>query len=108
MYHNTIKKFETTASGINISGSIESVGVSTFFSVGISSNLSVSGVSTFQSTVSVAGTSIFLGSNSSPVIKTDITGITTGVQIRNIISLPQGSYDAIVSPDPNTYYIITP
>lgn len=108
LYHNTIKKFETSASGINVSGSIECVGVSTFFSIGISSNLNVSGVSTFQSTVSVAGTSIFLGSNESPVVQTDITGITTGVQIRNIISLPQGSYDAIVSPDPNTYYIITP
>jgi len=91
LYQGTYKKFETTSAGVLISGGIEATGISTF-----------------QSTVSVAGTSIFLGSNEAPVIQTDITGITTGVQIRNIISLPQGSYDAIVSPDPNTYYIITP
>jgi hypothetical protein len=40
-------------------------------------------------------------------VKTDTTGVTGADQVTNIISLTQAEYDAIVSPDANTFYVIT-
>lgn len=51
--------------------------------------------------------SITFGTNASPAVKTDTTGVTGADQITNIISLTQAEYDAIVSPDASTFYVIT-
>jgi hypothetical protein len=40
-------------------------------------------------------------------VKTDPTGVTGADQINNMMSLTQAEYDAIVSPDANTFYVIT-
>lgn len=47
------------------------------------------------------------GTNASPAVKTDTTGVTGADQITNIISLTQAEYDAIVSPVATTLYVIT-
>lgn len=43
----------------------------------------------------------------SPAVKSDTTGVTGADQITNMMSLTQAEYDAISSPDANTFYIIT-
>ena len=48
-----------------------------------------------------------MGANAAPVVKTDTTGVTGADQITNIMSLTQAEYDAIVSPDAATFYVIT-
>ena len=48
------------------------------------------------------------GPSTSPAVKTDTTGVTGADQITNIMSLTQAEYNAIVSPDANTFYIIVP
>jgi len=40
-------------------------------------------------------------------VKTDPTGVTGADEINNMMSLTQAEYDAIVSPDANTFYVIT-
>lgn len=40
-------------------------------------------------------------------VKSDPTGIVGATAINNIVKISQADYDNIVSPDPNTYYIIT-
>lgn len=57
-------------------------------------------------TVATTG-SITVGANAAPVVKTDTTGVTGADQITNIMSLTQAEYDAIVSPDAATFYVIT-
>ena len=57
-------------------------------------------------TIATTG-SITLGANASPAVKTDTTGVTGADQVTNIISLTQAEYDAIVSPDASTFYVIT-
>lgn len=48
------------------------------------------------------------GPGTSPAVKTDTTGVTGADQITNIMSLTQAEYNAILSPDANTFYIIVP
>jgi hypothetical protein len=50
---------------------------------------------------------ITFGVNSAPAVKTDTTGVTGADQVTNIISLTQAEYNAIVSPDSATFYVIT-
>jgi hypothetical protein len=50
---------------------------------------------------------VVLGPNSAPAVKSDTTGVTGADQITNMMSLTQAEYDAIVSPDANTFYVIT-
>ena len=57
-------------------------------------------------TIATTG-SITVGANAAPVVKTDTTGVTGADQITNIMSLTQAEYDAIVSPDAATFYVIT-
>jgi hypothetical protein len=57
-------------------------------------------------TVDIAG-DLVLGPNNAPAIKSDTTGVTGADQITNMMSLTQAEYDAIVSPDANTFYVIT-
>jgi hypothetical protein len=57
-------------------------------------------------TVDIAG-DLVLGPNSAPAVKSDTTGVTGADQITNMMSLTQAEYDAISSPDANTFYIIT-
>ena len=57
-------------------------------------------------TIATTG-SITLGANASPAVKTNTTGVTGADQVTNIISLTQAEYDAIVSPDASTFYVIT-
>lgn len=57
-------------------------------------------------TIATTG-SITLGANASPAVRTDTTGVTGADQVTNIISLTQAEYDAIVSPDSSTFYVIT-
>jgi hypothetical protein len=57
-------------------------------------------------TIATTG-SITVGANAAPVVRTDTTGVTGADQITNIMSLTQAEYDAIVSPDAATFYIIT-
>jgi hypothetical protein len=57
-------------------------------------------------TIATTG-SITVGANAAPVVKTDTTGVTGADQVTNIMSLTQAEYDAIVSPDAATFYVIT-
>jgi hypothetical protein len=57
-------------------------------------------------TVDIAG-NLVLGPNNAPAVKSDTTGVTGADQITNMMSLTQAEYDAIVSPDANTFYVIT-
>lgn len=41
-------------------------------------------------------------------VKSNTAGITGADQITNMVSLTQAEYDAIVSPNASTFYIITP
>jgi hypothetical protein len=41
------------------------------------------------------------------VVESDVTGVTGADQVTNIMSLTQAEYDAIGTPDVNTFYIIT-
>lgn len=51
---------------------------------------------------------IYDGTNFTPALvpQTDVTGITGASTITNIVQLSQANYDAIVTPDPNTLYVI--
>ena len=60
------------------------------------------------STGEVRITTLQLGANNAPAVRTDVTGVTGADPINNIISLTQAEYNAIVSPDANTFYVITP
>ena len=60
------------------------------------------GSQTIATTGSITG-----GANAAPVILTDTTGVTGADQVTNIISLTQAEYDAIVSPNASTFYVIT-
>lgn len=40
------------------------------------------------------------------MVESDITGITGADAITNIVSLTQAEYDAIVSPDSDTLYVV--
>ena len=51
--------------------------------------------------------SLAVGANSSPVVKSDATGIAGADQITNMVSLTQAEYDAITLPDASTFYVIT-
>jgi hypothetical protein len=51
--------------------------------------------------------SLAVGANSSPVVKSDATGIAGADQITNMVSLTQAEYDAIALPDASTFYVIT-
>jgi len=62
---------------------------------------------TFSSTATVSVPNLVIGANSSPAVKSDVTGITGADQVTNMVSLTQAEYDAIASPDPATFYIIT-
>ena len=42
-----------------------------------------------------------------PFVLTNTSGVTGADQVTNIISLTQAEYDAIVSPDASTFYVIT-
>jgi len=57
-------------------------------------------------TVDIAG-ELVLGPNSAPAVKSDTTGVTGADQITNMMSLTQAEYDAIATPDANTFYVIT-
>jgi hypothetical protein len=50
---------------------------------------------------------LLLGVNSAPAVRTDTTGVTGAQQVINVISVTQAQYDAIVSPSPTTFYVIT-
>jgi len=41
-------------------------------------------------------------------VVSDTTGITGADRVRNIVSLTQAEYNAIISPAADTFYIITP
>lgn len=41
------------------------------------------------------------------MVQSDVTGVTGADPITNMMSLTQAEYDAIGSPDPNTFYLIT-
>jgi hypothetical protein len=43
-----------------------------------------------------------------PFVLTDIKGVAGATEIRNIIALTQAQYNAIATPDANTFYVITP
>ena len=60
------------------------------------------GSQTIATTGSITG-----GTNAAPVVLTDTTGVTGADQITNMMSLTQAEYDAIPSPDANTFYVIT-
>lgn len=51
---------------------------------------------------------IYDGTNFTPALvpQTDVTGITGASAITNIVQISQANYDAIVTPDPNTLYVI--
>lgn len=42
----------------------------------------------------------------SGLVESDITGITGAGSVTNIVTISQSNYDIIVTPDPNTIYII--
>ena len=42
-----------------------------------------------------------------PFIQSDVSDVSGATSITNIISLTQAQYNAITSPDANTFYIIT-
>jgi hypothetical protein len=46
------------------------------------------------------------GGLSDSAVQSDVTGITGADQVTNIVSLTQAEYDAIVTPDESTLYII--
>jgi len=46
------------------------------------------------------------GAKTDLAIISDITGLTGGIQINNIVGITQAGFDLIVSPDPNTEYKI--
>jgi len=48
------------------------------------------------------------GPGTTIAVKSDTTGVTGADQVTNIMSLTQAEYNAIVSPDATTFYIITP
>ena len=41
------------------------------------------------------------------VVQSDTTGVTGAEEVKNIMSLTQAQYDTIITPDPQTFYIIT-
>ena len=41
------------------------------------------------------------------LVRSDVSDVSGATSITNIISLTQAQYDAITSPDANTFYIIT-
>ena len=47
------------------------------------------------------------GPGTTIAVKSDATGVSGADQITNMISLTQAEYDAIVSPDAATFYVIT-
>jgi len=80
--------------------------------VDVQGTLDVTGDATFDQDVTIEGDltvtgSITGGANAAPVILTDTTGVTGADQVTNIISLTQAEYDAIVSPNASTFYVIT-
>jgi hypothetical protein len=77
LYHNAVKKFETTSTGATITGTC----TATEFS---GSGASLTGV-----------------------VKTDATGISGASTVSNIVTISQADYDAISSPDASTIYYIT-
>lgn len=42
-----------------------------------------------------------------PIVVSDVTDITGASRIINVVSLSQDDYDDIVTPDPNTLYVIS-
>jgi hypothetical protein len=50
---------------------------------------------------------LYIGPNDAPAVKSDTTGVVGADEIINIMSLTQAEYDAIVSPNPYTFYVIT-
>lgn len=60
------------------------------------------------STGEVRATTLQVGTNNAPVVRSDTTGVTGADVVTNIISLTQAEYNAIVTPDPATFYVITP
>lgn len=101
--HFLIEPAGVTSTGWSTSGTGLGVNAATGFT-GNLLDLQVNGVS--QARITNTG-SLLLGSNSAPAVRTDTTGVTGADQITNIISLTQAEYDAIVTPDPATFYVIT-
>ena len=48
------------------------------------------------------------GPGTTIAVKSDTTGVSGADQITNMMSLTQAEYNAIGSPDPATFYVITP
>ena len=54
------------------------------------------------------GTLDFTGSQAAAadVVFSNITGLTGATQLTNLVEITQTGYDLIVTPDPNTLYVI--
>jgi hypothetical protein len=80
---------------------------------GVSGNPTISLSTPVKDSLALADTALQANSNISDLnndsgyVVSDVTGITGADQITNIVSLTQAEYDAIVTPDPATLYIIT-
>lgn len=89
------------------------------YSLAVSGNRLIAGIDTFIYSIPLPApsllpvTQIFPTNSASGgnlpenVVVSDITGITGASQIVNMVSMSQADYNNIVSPDPQTLYIIT-
>ena len=80
LYHNNVKKFETAADGIDVTGHIDSTTLTTTGNVTVGGNLTVSGTTTSvnSTTLEVADLNITVGKNATSSSAANGAGLTFG------------------------------
>ena len=92
--------------GVSISGHTHTASNITDFNSSISGLLPVKSI-VGSGNISVTSVSGNFTIGSSGLVKSDITGITAASGINNMVRISQANYDALVTKDSSTLYVIT-